>query len=72
MAQAIPFIILAAGSLATQLQSGRNKPPGPPDPAIAQKEANEANVKIQKSRESFLQRQGTLGPIQLQAPTLKI
>jgi len=72
MASAIPMIILAAGTLASQIQESRQDVLPGPDPDLARKKANEAQTKIQNSRETFLQRQGTLGPIQLQAPTLKI
>lgn len=43
-----------------------------PDPQDAIDEANEADKKVRDSRESFLSRESRRGPIQLQAPTLKI
>jgi hypothetical protein len=43
-----------------------------PDQADATAIAEEEQRKLRISRERFLERRGTLGPIQLQAPVLKV
>ncbi len=73
MVAAIPAIIAVAGAVAPLiLKKDAINPSAGPDPADAAAKAAEQQSTIQASREQFIQRQGTLGPIQLQAPTLKI
>ena len=73
MVQAIPIILAVGASAASVVANkGKNKPLPPPNDADAELIAAKRQAKIQSGRENFLERQGTLGPIQLQAPTLKI
>lgn len=43
----------------------------PPDPKLAQQKLLEEKRQIDRSRDQFIMRQGTLGSSQLTAPTLK-
>jgi len=70
MVAAIPVIV--ASIIPLLLKSDKIEPAAAPDPADAEKIAAEQQKTIQQGRESFVRRQGSLGPIQLQAPTLKI
>ncbi len=73
MVAAIPAIIAIAGTVASvALKKDAINPSAGPDPADAAAKAAEQQATIQASREQFIQRQGAQGPIQLQAPTLKI
>ena len=73
MVAAIPAIIAVASTVAsTALDRRTIDPSAGPDPADAAAKAAEQQATIQASREQFIQRQGAQGPIQLQAPTLKI
>ncbi len=73
MVAAIPAIIAVAGTVASTVASRNTvEPSAGPDPADATAKAAEQQATIKASREEFIQRQGALGPIQLQAPTLKI
>lgn len=69
------FSLLTAGStVLSGVLAGRNDVDEieGPDPQDAIDAANEADRKIRGSRENFLSRESRKGPIQLQAPTLKI
>jgi hypothetical protein len=73
MVEIVPAIIAATASVAAVIVTKNDIEPLPqPDPEEASRKATESQVAIRKSRDSFIQRQGTLGPIQLQAPTLRI
>ena len=73
MVEVIPVILALTASTATAIVTNkRNRPLPPPPEEDAVAKAQEQQGAIQSSRENFIQRQGTLGPIQLQAPTLKI
>lgn len=45
--------------------------PKPPDPKLAQEKLRDERRQIDRSRDQFIMRQGTLGSSQLTAPTLK-
>lgn len=68
------IIIIGLISAGSSLALGRNEPDVEegPDPQLAIDEANKADKEIRDSRQSFLARESRRGPIQLQAPTLKI
>lgn len=73
MAEAIPFILISLFSTAaTILAKDDVEPLAPPDPQDAVDRATESAKKVRASRVNAFERSEQLGPIQLQAPTLKI
>lgn len=74
MAEAIPFILISLFSTAATIlsQDDAVEPLAPPDPQDAVDRATESAKKVRASRVNAFERSEQLGPIQLQAPTLKI
>ena len=73
MAEAIPMIIAMIATTVTAAQASRKGTPLPQPPEEdAEMLANEQSLKVAAGRDRFMDRSQLLGPIQLQAPTLKI
>ncbi len=73
MVEVIPFFLIAFGAVAEHnRKTDEIKPLAPPDPQDAVDKATEASKAVQDSRINASARAERLGPIQLQAPTLKI